>query len=108
MSVEAQLEAAAEELQAATRAADAVRPDEPSLPLGRWMRKNLFSSVSSTILTIVFAAVSVFAYRGVLNFVFSEERRWDAIRVNLRALFTFAYPQSQYIRIWVTLGVVLR
>lgn len=107
MSVEAQLEAANEDLLAATRAADAIRPDEPSLPLGPWMRKNLFSSVSSVILTIVFAAISIFAYQGVLNFVFSEERRWDAIRVNLRALFTFAYPGSQYIRIWVTLGIVL-
>ena len=49
MSVEAQLEAANEDLLAATRAADAIRPDEPSLPLGPWMRKNLFSSVSSVI-----------------------------------------------------------
>ncbi|MFB0901556.1 MAG: amino acid ABC transporter permease [Acidimicrobiales bacterium] len=107
MSVEAQLEAAAKDLLAATKAADAVRPDEPSLSLRPWMRKNLFSSISSVILTVVFAAISIFAYRGVLNFIFSEERRWDAIRVNLRALFTFAYPESQYIRIWVTLGIVL-
>jgi hypothetical protein len=76
MSVEAQLEAAAKDLLAATKAADAVRPDEPSLSLRPWMRKNLFSSISSVILTVVFAAISIFAYRGVLNFIFSEERRW--------------------------------
>lgn len=88
-------------------AAEASRPDEPSLPLGEWMKKNLFSSVFNSILTIVFGLLALLSYRGILNFIFSEERRWDAVRVNLRALFTFAYPSSQYGRIWFSLGIVM-
>jgi len=106
MSVETDLDPVAAALAAAA-AEEAQRPDEPSLPLGEWMRKNLFSSVSNTFLTVLFSALAIFAYRGVLNFIFSEERTWNAVRVNMRSLFTFAYPASQYHRIWITLGIVL-
>jgi len=84
----------------------AVRPDEPSLPLGEWMQKNLFSSVTNTFLTVLFSAIAIFAYRGVLNFVFSENTKWDAVRVNLRLLFTQAYPEENYTRVWVTMAMV--
>lgn len=88
-------------------AAEAVRPDEPSLPIGEWMKKNLFSSVFNSILTVIFTLIALFAYQGVLNFVFSENTRWDAVRVNLRLLFTQAYPSENYTRVWVALGLVL-
>lgn len=95
------------EARAAHDAEQATRPDEPSLPFGEWAKKNLFSSVPNGILTVVFAIGALFAYRQLLNFVFSEERTWNAVRVNLRNLFTASYPGSQYNRIWVTLAVVL-
>ena len=85
----------------------ASRPDEPSLPPLEWLRVNLFSSALNTVLTIVFGLVGVLAYQRLLNWAFSHEREWDAVRVNMRALFTFTYPSSQYGRIWVTLGIVL-
>ncbi len=85
----------------------ASRPDEPSLPPLEWLKVNLFSSVLNTILTIVFGLAGVLAFQRLLNWAFSHEREWDAIRVNMRALFTFTYPSSQYGRIWVTLGIAL-
>ena len=85
----------------------ASRPDEPSLPPLEWLKVNLFSSVLNTVLTIVFGLAGVLAYQRLLNWAFSHEREWDAVRVNMRALFTFTYPSSQYGRIWVTLGIVL-
>ena len=85
----------------------ASRPDEPSLPPLQWLKVNLFSSVLNTALTIVFGLAGVLAYQRLLNWAFSHERNWDAVRVNMRALFTFTYPSSQYGRIWVTLGIVL-
>ena len=85
----------------------ASRPDEPSLPPVEWLKVNLFSSVTNTVLTILFGLLGVWVYRGLLNWAFSYEREWDAVRVNMRALFTFTYPSSQYGRIWVTLGIVL-
>ncbi len=90
-----------------TAAVDSAPPDEPSLPVGEWLRKNLFSSPFNTVLTLVFTVVALAGLRGLLNFAFSEERNWDAVRVNLRLLFTQAYPEDQYIRVWVSVGIVV-
>ena len=87
-------------------AEEAVRPDEPSLPLGEWMKKNLFSSPANTVLTVIFSLIALGAYRGVLNFIFSENTTWDAVRVNLRLLFTQAYPEENYTRVWVAVGLI--
>ena len=81
--------------------------EAPSLPVGQWLRKNLFSNWANGILTLLGALAAVVALRGVLNFVFSENRQWDAVRTNLRALMTLSYPESQYIRVWVALGFVV-
>ena len=82
-------------------------PDRPSLPPGRWIRENLFPNARNSILTILAVLLALFAYRGLLNFVFSEERSWIAVRTNLRLLFTHAYPEHQYMRIWVVVGTVM-
>ena len=82
-------------------------PDQPSLPLRRWLRQNLFSSPSNVALTVMSVAFVLWALRGLLNFVFSEEREWDAVRVNMRFFFTHAYPEEQYLRIWVSLGTIV-
>ena len=79
----------------------------PSLPVGQWLRKNLFSNWANGILTLLGALAALAALRGVLNFVFSETRQWDAVRTNLRALMTLSYPESQYIRVWVALGFIV-
>ena len=82
-------------------------PDRPSLPPGMWMRENLFPNKRNAILTVLAILIALFAYRGLLNFVFSEERSWIAVRTNLRLMFTQAYPEHQYLRVWVTVGLVM-
>ena len=72
-----------------------------------WLKENLFANVANTVLTLVGGLATALVLRGVLNFVFSEERRWDAVRTNLRALMTLAYPESQYARIWVSVAVLV-
>ena len=84
----------------------AQQPEEPSLSAWRWVRANLFSSIFNGVLTVVFGLLILLVARGLLNFTFSEERNWDAVRTNLRLLFTHAYPEEQYIRIWVCVGVI--
>ena len=74
---------------------------------GEWIRKNLFPSPFNSFLTVAFGLFALFALRGLLNFVFSEERGWDAVRTNLRLIFTHAYPEEQYVRVWVCVGVVV-
>ena len=71
-----------------------------------WAKENLFSSVFNTILTLLFGLGVFAAWRGLLAFTFSDERRWDAVSTNLRLLFTAAYPQEQYVRIWVCVGIL--
>ena len=91
----------AEEQEEASR-----KPEEPSLSAREWVRKNLFSTPFNSVLTVVFGVLILLTARGLLNFTFSEEREWDAVRTNLRLIFTHAYPEEQYIRIWVCVGTV--
>ncbi len=81
--------------------------EAPNLPVGQWLRKNLFSNWANAILTILGLFAAFLMLRGVLNFVFSENREWVAVRTNLRALMTLSYPESQYVRVWVSLGFVV-
>ena len=84
----------------------AQKPEEPSLSIGEWLGRNLFSSAINSLLTVVFSLLVLLVARGLLNFVFSEERTWRAVKTNMRFLFTHAYPQEQYARIWVCVGVI--
>ncbi len=82
-------------------------PIQPEVPPGQWLRENLFGSVTNGVVTVVSVLFALWAARGLLNFVFSEERQWAAVRTNLRLLFTQAYPESQYVRVWVSLGLLV-
>ncbi len=84
--------------------AAALPPEEPSLPPGEWIKKNLFSTPFNAVLTVVFGAIALFFIDLFVDFVFSEERRWNGTATNLRLLMTQGYPESQYIRIWVSVG----
>ena len=98
---------AAPQLERPDGVGPSLKPDEPSLPPGQWVRQNLFSSPFNSVLTVVFGLLALAVYRGLLNFTFSEERQWDAVRTNLRLIFTHAYPDEQYSRIWVCVGTVV-
>ena len=73
----------------------------------QWVRVNLFSSVSNTIQTIVFTAITLGLLRALLGQVFSEEADWTSVSTNLRLLMIYNYPADQIIRIWVSAAVVL-
>lgn len=72
-----------------------------------WVKENLFSTVFNGVLSVLFALVAVVALRGLLSFMFSEERRWEAVGTNLRLLFAGTYPQAQFSRIWFSLGILV-
>lgn len=83
-------------------------PEEPSLPPAEWIRKNLFSSKGSGVLTVLFGLLVWFAYRGVLNFAFhNPSRKWAAVPTNIRLMLTQSYPEAQYVRIWFSLGIII-
>ena len=86
--------------------AAAQKPEEPSLSAGQWVRENLFSTPFNSALTVIFGLLILLVARGLLNFAFSEAREWDAVRTNLRLIFTHAYPEDHYSRVWVCVGTV--
>ena len=63
---------------------------------GDWMKKNLFSSAGNTIVTIIFAIFGLIVLRWLSGLIFSEERLWGSVWTNMRTLFTFNFPASQY------------
>jgi His/Glu/Gln/Arg/opine family amino acid ABC transporter permease subunit len=73
----------------------------------QWAKVNLFSSVSNTIQTVVFTAITLGLMKALLGQMFSEEANWSSVSTNLRLLMIYNYPADQIIRIWVSAGVVL-
>jgi His/Glu/Gln/Arg/opine family amino acid ABC transporter permease subunit len=85
-------------------------PPAPSVPSKGpvdWVRKNLFSSVGNSIITVLFLLIGYFILRWLLDLVFSEERNWASVWTNIRLLFAYNYPAEQFGRIWFSLGAVL-
>ncbi|MBC8363674.1 MAG: amino acid ABC transporter permease [Actinobacteria bacterium] len=82
-------------------------PQTPKLPPREWVRANLFSSPFNSVLTVVSSLIILAITRGLLSFIFNPQRQWDATATNLRLLMTQAYPEEQYLRIWVSVAVIL-
>lgn len=81
-------------------------PEIPKLHPMRWARENLFSSPASSLLTIVVLAGVLFFIRGLLAFIFAPERQWSSISTNSRLYMTLAYPEADYLRVWISFGLV--
>ncbi|MEN8235351.1 MAG: amino acid ABC transporter permease [Actinomycetota bacterium] len=81
-------------------------PEPPPHRARVWLRENLFSSPASTVTTVLALLLVLFAYRGLLTFIFAEDRRWDAVTYNMRLLMVQAYPEVQFTRVWVSVAIV--
>jgi general L-amino acid transport system permease protein len=77
-------------------------PEPPGTSAVRWVRDNLFSSVSNTLQTIVFTFILLGLFRWVLGQVFAEEADWTSVATNMRLLLSYNYPAEQLVRIWVS------
>ena len=76
----------------------------------RWLFRSIRGLIRryfGLIQTVLCLCLMLFVMRGVLNFVFSEERTWDAVRANLRLIFVHAYPSEHFTRVWLSLGIVM-
>jgi len=85
---------------------DTAPPEAPLPSPVRWVRDNLFSSVSNTVQTVAFTAVLLGLLRWVLGLVFADESNWVSVATNMRLLFTYNYPAEQFVRIWFATGVL--
>ncbi|MEX2279062.1 MAG: amino acid ABC transporter permease [Acidimicrobiia bacterium] len=72
-----------------------------------WLRKNLFGSVTSSIVSVVLGVALFFMLRGLLAFLFADERLWEVIPRNATNYAIEGYPRSNITRIWVSLDIIL-
>jgi general L-amino acid transport system permease protein len=66
-----------------------------------WLRKNLFYSWGSSILTILSSLIIFWAARGLLIWIFTVAN-WRVVTVNLRLIQIGQYPIDQAWRVWIS------
>ncbi|MGH2445946.1 MAG: amino acid ABC transporter permease [Candidatus Limnocylindria bacterium] len=81
---------------------DALAPPSTSVGPGEWLRKNLFSSIVSSLMTLLLAALLVWLAIILGQWVLSEAR-WDVVTRNLRLFLIGQYPVDQAWRLWASL-----
>jgi len=82
-----------------------IAPPERSLPPGRWVKENLFSSWFNGVLTVLLAALLGWALYKIGRFVFVDAR-WEIVEVNLTNILVFRFPREELWRLWVALYVL--
>lgn len=82
-------------------------PEPPPKGVRIWMKDNLFSTPASSVMTIIAFFVVLFAYRGLLGFVFDPGARWDAVTFNMKLLMVQAYPPVDLWRVWGSVGFIV-
>ena len=82
-------------------------PETPKLPPREWVKVNLFSSPFNSVLTVISTASLGFIAWFFLSFIFDPIRQWNAPATNLRLMMTRAYPEEQYLRVWVCVAIIL-
>jgi general L-amino acid transport system permease protein len=84
-----------------------IAPEPPPKGPALWMRENLFSTPASAVMTILASILVVFAYRGLLVFVFDPSGRWDAVTFNMKLMMVQAYPAEDLWRVWLSVGFII-
>ncbi len=82
--------------------ADVLAPPSTSVDPVTWLRRNLFSSVISSVVTLLVAALLVWVAITVGRWAV-EEARWDVVTRNLRLFLIGQYPADQAWRLWGSL-----
>ena len=80
-------------------------PAEVRLGPAAWLKKNLFFSWFSSILTIVLLAGAVLLLKNVLGWTFFTAR-WEVISANFKLFMVGQYPLEQLWRVWVSLLLI--
>ena len=81
-------------------------PEASQLGAVVWIRRNLLNSTLNVVITLVMGTVILTAAVSLSRFVFSPERRWEAVTRNMKLLMTFSYPREHLHRIWISVGIV--
>ena len=80
-------------------------PTERYTVLG-WLKKNLFNSVTDSILTIFVIWITYAMLRPILTWAF-EQARWDVIPDNLKLFLVGRYPIEHVWRVWLAVYLLV-
>ena len=84
-------------------------PPEPVNPpardLGDWLRRNLFATVGSGIITVITLPIALWIVYKLARYVFVTGR-WEIVRVNLRLFLVGRYPADELWRVGVAVAVI--
>ena len=69
------------------------------------VQENLFSSVGSSILTIVTTYLVLNFFRGMFGFVMTSDKDWLSVLNNMQLYMVQAYPEDDFIRVWLSVGL---
>ena len=69
------------------------------------VQESLFSSVGSSVLTIGTSYLVLNFFRGMFGFVMSSDKDWLAVLNNMQLYMVQAYPESDFIRVWISVGL---
>jgi general L-amino acid transport system permease protein len=94
-----------------TRVSQHLVPPEPPPEASQpgvlvWLRKNLFYSRGSTVLTVVVGGIILLFLQGALGFLLDGARQWEVIPRNSANYSIGSYPRENIARTWVSLAVV--
>ena len=81
---------------------DVLAPPSTSVDPVTWLRKNLFSSVLSSLVTLLIGALLVWLVINLGQWAITEAR-WEVVTRNLRLFLIGQYPADQAWRLWLSL-----
>ncbi|NQV07831.1 amino acid ABC transporter permease [bacterium] len=84
-----------------------IAPEPPPKGPRVWAADNLFSSPASSVFTLLAIGVVILFIKSILGFIMDDGRRWESVFTNMKLYMTQSYPADQYVRVWVSLGVVV-
>src|SRR5918999_4375527 len=82
--------------------AEALTPPRTIVGPREWLQRNLFSSLSSSIVTGVVAGLLLVVAITLTEWALTQAR-WDVVTRNMRLLLIGQYPADQAWRIWLSL-----
>ncbi|VXD14610.1 Amino acid ABC transporter, permease protein, 3-TM region,His/Glu/Gln/Arg/opine [Planktothrix serta PCC 8927] len=70
-----------------------------------WLQKNLFNNWYNTLITLGISGLLLFMLTRFISWAFTTAK-WSVIPANLPLFFVGRFPNDQYWRLWVMLGII--
>lgn len=80
-------------------------PQIAVLSAKEWLQKNLFNTWYNTLITLGISALLLFMLTRFMSWAFTLAK-WSVIPANLPLFFVGRFPNDQYWRLWVMLGII--